>query len=96
MRATFTPWRRDEGVNALVARTPVRELDWLLSQVVDDVDTQADYARHAAVRPAEPWSHAGVPRTSVNAARHGFATSRTATPSGNPGGSGPPASSLVQ
>lgn len=56
------PWSRaweihalppHEGVNALVARIPVRELDWLLSQVVDDVDTMADYARHAAVRPNE-------------------------------------------
>jgi molybdenum cofactor cytidylyltransferase len=46
----------DEGVNALVARTPVRELDWMLPEVVDDVDTQADYARHATARPAEPGS----------------------------------------
>lgn len=46
----------DEGVNALTARIPVRELDWQLAQVVDDVDTQSDYARHAAARPAEPTS----------------------------------------
>lgn len=37
-----------EGINTLVARQHVRELVWPGAEVIDDVDTPQDLARHAA------------------------------------------------
>jgi molybdenum cofactor cytidylyltransferase len=43
-----------EGVNALVARMPLREIAFTTPAVLDDVDSPADFARLAAARPTKP------------------------------------------
>jgi molybdenum cofactor cytidylyltransferase len=44
----------DEGVNALVARMPLRELEFATPAILDDVDSPADVARLDAARSTKP------------------------------------------
>jgi molybdenum cofactor cytidylyltransferase len=44
----------EEGVNALVARTPLREIEFATAAILDDVDSPADVARLAAARLTKP------------------------------------------
>jgi molybdenum cofactor cytidylyltransferase len=44
----------EEGVNALIARTPLREIEFATPAILDDVDSPADFARIAAARAAKP------------------------------------------